>query len=251
MPCTSQPEAPGAREAPCDPTVGDLTGQIAARDAVLVSFMDSGWLCTKEEALAVLNLWQEDSPDTLPLVHKYLSSDNPNVHAYMDGYIGSVIVGVIDEMKDPRFLREWREQKHESWSAGFRSDISRRWHALTVSEDTGYEWDDTEQYAEWIKSTQTLIETNHNDVNLPKTDSYWRGMASLTLVQLINDHEIFWDEKDVIAHVPGFIELTGNHPDLKVIMDVAVPRNLIDADAINSILRQQGEGAAAVGDGVL
>jgi hypothetical protein len=154
---------------------------------------------------------------------------------------------LITAMNRSSYDPNWQDKCKDILAPRFRTYTSRLWHALTVADESGYEWRDPEEVAKWTRSTQSLIVYN---VDSPEDESYWRGMTALALVQLHTGNEIFWNEKDLIEQIPGFVELAGTHDDLSRVMAIAVPRFLIDADAIRDIMSQQ-DSAPAIGSGVL
>jgi hypothetical protein len=158
---------------------------------------------------------------------------------------------LIKAMGRSSYDPDWKDHCEDILAPYFSAETSRLWHALAVADESGYEWSDIEEVAKWTRSTQSLTEVNWNDVDLPQDESYWRGMTALTLVQLHTGKEIFYTDKDLIKQVPGFVELAGTHSDLSRIMAIAVPRFLIDADAIRDIMAQQNTTPSAVGSGVL
>lgn len=238
---TSQPRTPM-------PTVGILAQHISDRDALHSYFMKTWKSFDGEELTEALKLLQGRSEGILPMLHNYLTSGNSSTHAYIDGHIGASIMELIKAMGRSSYDPDWQDHCGDILSPRFRTRTSRLWHALTVADESGYEWNDVEELARWTRSTQSLIVYN---VDLPQEESYWRGMTALALLQLRTGNEILWNEKDLIEQIPGFVELAGTHDDLIRVMAVAVPRYLIDADAIRDILRQQDDTPSAVGSGIL
>lgn len=233
------------------PTVGALSRRVSDRESLHEYFMSKWKSFDGGELSKALKLLQEDSEETIPLLYKYLTAGGSgSTHAYIEGHIGASIMEVINASNRSSYDPKWRDKCKDILSPKFRGETSRLWHALTVSDESGYEWDDVEEHANWIKNTQILVESNWSDVDLPKSDAHWRGMSALALVQLHTKNEVFYTHKDLIKQVPGFVELAGTHGDLRQVMDIAVPRYLIDADAIRDIMDQQS-GAPAIGSGVL
>lgn len=233
------------------PTVGALAQRVSDRESIHKYFISTWKSFDGEELTKALKLLQEESEGTIPLLHGCLTAGGSSaIHAYIAGHIGASIMELIKAMNRSSYDPNWRDECKDVLSPEFRGHTSRLWHALAVSEESGYEWDDPEVHARWIRNTQILVENNWNDVDLPKSDDHWRGMSALALVQLHTGKEIFYTDPDLIAQVPGFVELAGNHHDLKRVMDIAVPRQLIDANAIRAIMDQQNI-APAVGSGIL
>ena len=230
------------------PTVGTLMQQISARDFLIEHYRESGWGVSDEKVSEALKHLEEDSDDILPLLQKCLRTGSELAQAYASGYISSVLMNILDAKTHASYDPTWKMRCSSAWSPVLRSEISRKWHGINVVQDSEHQWDDPDEHADWIESTQSLIES---DTESPKEDHYWRGMSALALVQLINDAEIFYNDSVRIAQIAGFVELAGSHHDLRQIMDIAVPRNLIDAEAIRTIMEQQSSGATAMGTGVL
>jgi hypothetical protein len=110
------------------------------------------------------------------------------------------------------------------------------------------DYDDPQEYFDWISSTATLDEVPDSDKD---RDEYWRGLGALTLVQLCTDEITFWDRKDKLKHTKKFIEVSGNHPEVKDFIALAIERDTVDAEAINAIMEHRGNLHASLYDGAL
>lgn len=233
------------------PTVGQLVRRTSPRDAVHKYFMEEWVRFDKEKLGEALDLIEKECADTIPVLHRFLTAEtSDDIHSYIDAHIGAVIKELIDLMGSAQYNSNWRSRCNDTLSTRFPADVNRLWHALHVSQEVTSEIMDTAEIALWTRSTQILIESDWDAVDDQQDDVYWRGMTALTIYQLQTGKQLFYNDHDLISQIPGFVELSGTHPDIRKVVEVATERSTIDAEVIRDIMAQQ-EPAPAIGNGVL
>lgn len=229
------------------PTVQGALDKIAARNYVMNNFRLMGWAEDKERLREALDLIHEDDPEVFLLIVRYLTTGTQAARERIDRHVSEVLSSVMVVLAKTHGTKD---NCPAAWSPTFSNTLSKYWNALNVMEESGCYHEDTEEYLLWTNSTEMLMSFAYEQ-DRQRDDAYWRGLGAATLVQIINNSEIFYTEREQIEQLRGFINLAGTTPYIKPLMKIAVERVLIDADILGELMEDRDAISTAVGSGVL
>lgn len=242
------------------PTVRVMTERITARNFVkkkLLTMAAQTRFITEKEIDAAIKMMQEANPLLLPTAHRLMTTGTEKSMLDADGFFLRAAHDLAYEIRKMPTVgnRKWTNNKIPDALTGMMlNNLSMRSNALILWEELGHErseWQDEESYLSWTNSTLSVAEFNVEKAAEPKDDWYWRGLGALALVQLATDHEIYYTQRERIAQVNGFIEYVGQHDDVSSVLEFAIARDLIDADALRSLTEQGESGTPSLSEGIL
>lgn len=235
------------------PTVGSLMKQISARDRVMKHYLESASNDDKDNVRTALTLLHEDDPATLIMIDTYLTTGSDEARTSVDKYVGLVLDTITVSRHNAAFrnAKDWKQKEcPDVWAPTLPRELRKRWNALNLAVDSGLhvDYDDPQEYFDWIRSTATLDTVPDTEED---RDEYWRGLGALTLVQFATDEISYWDRKGRLPYTRRFVEVAGSHPEVKEFLALAIERETVDSDAINAILEHRNNLTPSLYDGAL
>lgn len=189
------------------------------------------WVALREQIIAALVLVQDDEPRAIELIRKVLTTGSAKAREESREELRSMLGEITDSYV--KNGKDWKTDCLHITGPRMIEELMHTWNIYQLEDlyPTGDSHYASARKMGWALHAIALEQLGL--IEYPINFENWRGVAALAASGASNSVH---DKSELTT----FVRYTGNHPDLKAVLDIARERDTIDVDLIDAVIKQSG-----------
>lgn len=197
-----------------------------------------------------LGMIDGEDGSTLPLFRRCLTTGTEEAREAVRKHLTSKLATLQDAYDDEETGAvaedRWDQSCEEMFAPTVTNDVCRIWNTANVIMESGCALSLFEVLYNISYMESLVPEARPSHHGNPMDDSYWRGIAAITVSRCTTAYPLSLDA----SQFSGYITWAGNHSDISAVIDIARERRTFDRTVLEAVLNTQDRSSPVRG-GVL